>query len=93
VCRRDRWNQRGIGRGYDQVKDVAFVVGRKVDMLRKIERREKRKELRSEMVCGIVEMNVKVASDNKFMRCGGCEGEKRIEIFKENGVWLRTGGR
>jgi len=35
-------------------------------MLRKIERREKRKKLRSEMICGIVEMNVKVASDDKF---------------------------
>jgi len=72
---------------------VAFVVGKKVNMLRKIERGEKTKKLRSEVICGIVQMNVKVASDDKFMRCGGCEGEKRIEIFKENGVWFRMGGR
>jgi len=72
---------------------VAFVVSRKVNMIRKIERGEKREKLRSEMVCGIVEMNVKVASDNKSMRCNGCKGEKRIEIFKENGVWLQMGGR
>jgi len=71
VSGRDRWNQRGVRRGYDQVEDVAFVVGRKVNMLRKIERREKRKKLRSEMICAIVKMNVKVASDDKFMRCGG----------------------
>jgi len=90
VSGRDRWNQQGVRRGYDQVEDVAFVVRRKVNMLRKIERREKRKKLRSEMICGIVEMNVKVASDDKFMRFCGCKGEKRIEIF--NGVWLCMGG-
>jgi len=57
-------------------------------MLRIIEIREKRKKLRSEMICGIVKMNVKVASNGKFMRCGGC-GEKRIELFKENEAQLR----
>ena len=61
-------------------------------MLRKIERGEKRKKLRSQMICGIVDMDVTVTSDDKFMGCGGCEGEKRIEIFKENGVWFRMGG-
>jgi len=66
-------------------------VGGKVNMLRNIERGEKRKKLRSEMMCGIIEMNV--ASNYIFMRCGGCKGEKRIEIFKENGVWLRMGAR
>jgi len=45
------------------------------------------------MICGIVEVNVKVTGDDKFMRCGGCKGEKRIEIFKENGVRLQAGGR
>ena len=91
VSGRDRWNQRGVRRGYDQVKDVAFVVGGEVNMLRKFERGEKRKKLRSEMICGIVEMNV--ASNYEFMRCGGCEGEKRIEICKENGVWLQMVAR
>jgi len=61
--------------------------------IRKIETGEKRKKLRGEMFCGIVKMNVKVASDDKFMRCGGCEGVKRIEIFKENGVRPQMGGR
>jgi len=53
VSGRDRLNQQGVRRGYDQVEGVAFVVGRKVNMLRKIEREEKRKKLRGEMICGI----------------------------------------
>ena len=35
---------------------MAFVVGKKVNMLRKTERGEKRKKLRSEMICGVVKM-------------------------------------
>jgi len=54
VSRRDKWNQRGVRRGYDQVEDVAFVVGRKVNMLRKTERGEKRKKLRGEMIVTVV---------------------------------------
>ena len=41
-----------------------FVVGRKVNMLSKVEGREKREELRGEVVRMIIEMNVKVASDD-----------------------------
>ena len=36
-------------------------------MLTKIERRKKRQKLRSESVCRIIEMNVKVTGDDKFM--------------------------
>jgi len=35
-------------------------------MLTKIERREERQELRSESVCRIIEMNVKIFKDIKF---------------------------
>jgi len=45
VSGRDRRSQRGVRRGYDQVEDVAFVVSRKVNMLRKIERGEKRETM------------------------------------------------
>jgi len=93
---RDRWNQRGVRRGYDQVKDVEFVVGGKVNMFRKIESGEKRKKLRSEMISGIVEMNVKVTSNDKFMRCGGCKGEKRIErkwTMASNECMMKEDGR
>ena len=52
-------------------------------MLTKIERREKRvrQKLRGESVCRIIEMNVKVTGDDKFMGCGCCGGEKR-EVIK-----------
>ena len=45
-----------------------FVVGRKVNMLSKVEGGEKREDLRGEVVSRIIEMNVKVASDDEFMR-------------------------
>ena len=50
-----------------------FVAGRKVNMLSKVEGKEKREELRGEVVRRIIEMNVKVASDDEFMRGGSSE--------------------
>ena len=50
-----------------------FVVGRKVNVLSKVEGRENREELRGEVVHRIIEMNVKVASDDEFMRGGSSE--------------------
>jgi len=41
---KERWNQRGVRKGYYQAEDVAFVVGRGVHMLRKTETGEKRKK-------------------------------------------------
>jgi len=43
-------------------------VGKKVNVLSKVEGREKREEPRGEVVRRIIEMNVKVASDDEFMR-------------------------
>jgi len=57
---------------------VIFVVRRAVDMLTKIERREKRQKLRGESVCRIIEMNVEVAGDDEFVRCGCSEGERKV---------------
>jgi len=37
--RRGKWR---IRRGYDQVKNVGFVVGRQIHMLNKVEREKKR---------------------------------------------------
>ena len=53
-------------------------------MLTKIERREERQKLRGESVCRIIEMNVKVTGDDKFMGSGCSKGEKRTEVIKEN---------
>ena len=54
-----------------------FVVGRKVNVLSKVEGREKREELRGEVVRRIIEMNVEVASDDEFMRGGSSERERK----------------
>jgi len=34
-------------------------------------------------------MNVKVASDDEFMRGGSSEREEGLEVLKENRVWFR----
>jgi len=51
-------------------------------MLTKIEIREKRQKLRGESVCGIIEMNIKVTGDDKFMRCGCSRGEKKLKSLR-----------
>ena len=66
-----------------------FVVGRKVNMLSKDEGRENREELRGEVVRRIIEMNVKVASDDEFTRGGSSKREEGLEVLKENRVWFR----
>jgi len=57
-------------------------------MLTKIESGEKRQKLRGENVCRVIEINVKVTGDDKFMRCGCSGGEKRTEVTRktENGL-------
>ena len=72
---------------------MTFVVRGEVDMLTKIERREERQKLRGESVCRIIEMNVKVTGDNKFMGSGCSKGEKRTEVIKENREWFGISGR
>ena len=82
-----------LGRGYDQIKNVVFVVCGEVDMLTKIERREEKQKLRGESVCRIIEMNVKVTGDDKFMGSGCSKGEKRTEVIEENREWFGISGR
>ena len=62
-------------------------------MLTKIERREERQKLRGESVCSIIEMNVEVTGDDKFMGSGCSKGEKRTEVIKENREWFGISGR
>jgi len=64
-----------------------------VNVLTKIERRKKRQKLRGESVCRIIEMNVKVTGDDKFMGSGCSRGEKRAEVIKENREWFGISGR
>ena len=72
---------------------MIFGVHREVDMLTKIERREERQKLRGESVCRIIEMNVKVTGDDKFMGSGCSKGEKRTEVIEENREWFGISGR
>ena len=72
---------------------MIFVVHREVNMFTKIERGEKRQKLRGESVFTIIEMNVKVTGNDKFMGCGCCGGEKRTEVIKEDREWFRMSGR
>ena len=58
-------------------------------MLSKVEGREKREKLRGEVDRTIVEVNVKVASDDEFMRGGSSEREEGMEVLKKNRVWFR----
>ena len=66
---------------------MIFVVRREVNVLTKTERREKRQKLRGESVCRIIEMNVKVTGDDKFMGCRCSGGEKRTEVTEEDREW------
>jgi len=51
---------------------------------------EKRaRKMRGEVVHRIIEVNVKVASDDEFMRGGSSEREERMEVLKKNRVWFR----
>jgi len=62
---------------------VVFIVRREVNVLTKIERRKKRQKLRGESVCRIIEMNVEVTGDDKFMGSGCSKRQKRTEVIEE----------
>ena len=64
-----------------KIKNVIFVVRREVNVLTKIERRKKRQKLRGESVCRIIEMNVEVTGDDKFMGSGCSKRKKRTEVI------------
>jgi len=72
---------------------VFFVVRGEVNVLTKIERRKKRQKLRGESVCRIIEMNVEVTGDNKFMGSSCSKREKRTEVIEENRKWFGISGR
>jgi len=59
----------------------------------KEEKKRQRQKLRGESICRIIEMNVKVTGDVKFMGSGCSKGEKRTELMEENRKWFRISGR
>ena len=62
---------------------MIFVVRREVNMLTKIESREMRQKLKGESVCRIIEKNVKVTGDDKFMGCGCCGEREELKSSRK----------
>jgi len=77
-------NNNNNNKCYDQIENVVFVMGREVDTLSEVDRRQKRQKLRGKMVSRIIKMDVKVASYNEFVTCGSSDRKERIEIFKKH---------
>ena len=67
---------------------MIFITRREVNVLTKIERRKKRQKLRGQSVCRIIEMNVEVTGDDKFMGSGCSKRKKRTEVIEENREWF-----
>ena len=67
----DRRCERSVRRWNDKVESVIPVVCWKVDMLREVEGRKKRQELRNKVISRIVKVDIEVAGYYKFMRSGG----------------------
>ena len=57
----------------------------------KEERRDRNWEVRG--VCRIIEMNVEVTGDDKFMGTGCSKRQKRTEVIEENREWFGISGR
>ena len=66
-----------IGMSYDEIKGVTMSVSRDFDMLGKITTGKKVEKLNCLSIAEVVDMDVEVASNDEFMRGGGCMGEKR----------------
>ena len=66
-----------IGRSYDEIKGVTMSVSRDFHMLGKITTGKKVEKLDYLSVAEVVDMDVEVASNDEFMRGGGCVGKKR----------------
>ena len=62
-----------------------FVVGRKVNMLSKVEGREKREELRGEVVRRIIEMNVEVFTSGSGVECCELPAQSRSMFMASKG--------
>ena len=66
-----------IGRSYDEIKAVTMSMSRNFHMLGKITIGEKVGKLDCLSIAEVVNMDVDVASNDEFMRGGGCMRKKR----------------
>ena len=66
-----------IGMSYNEIRGVTMSVSRDFHMLGKIRTGKKVKKLDCLSIAEVVDMDVEVASNDEFMRSGGCVGKKR----------------
>ena len=66
-----------IGRSYDEIKGVTMSVSRDFHMLGKITTGKKIEKFDCLSIAEVVDMDIEVASNDEFMRGGGCVGKKR----------------
>ena len=72
-----------IGRSYDQIKGVTVSMSRNFHMLSKITIGKMVEKCDCLIIADVVNMNVEVASNNEFIRGGGCVVKKRSELVKK----------
>ena len=66
-----------IGRSYDEIKGVTMSVSRNFNMLSEITAGKKVEKFDCLSIAEVVDMDVEVASNDEFVRGGGCVGKKR----------------
>ena len=66
-----------IGRSYDEIEGVTVSVSRDFHMLGNITTSKKVNKLDCLSIAEVVNTDIDVTSDDKFMRGGGCGGKKR----------------
>ena len=66
-----------VCRSYDEIKGVTMSVSRDFHMLGKITTSKNVKKFDCLNIAEVVDMDVEVASNEEFMRGGGCVGKKR----------------
>ena len=64
------------GRSYDEIKGVTMSVSRSFHMLIEITTGKKVETLDCLSIAEVVNMDVEVASNDEFVRGGGCVGKK-----------------
>ena len=65
-----------IGRSYDEIKGVTMSVSRNFHTLSEITTGKKVEKLDCLSIVKVVNMDVEVASNDEFIRGGGCVGKK-----------------
>ena len=66
-----------IGRSYDEIKGMTMSVSRNFYMLSEITTSKKVEKLDCLSIAKVVNMDVEVASNDEFVRGGGCVRKKR----------------